>query len=78
MKLEHGKTYLNGYGQQIQVFQIHEPDSPYRFTDGTWTYTEDGAWCQRPTRWDLVSEAPMQGRTDPVSPQTQTLLDLSV
>jgi hypothetical protein len=74
MKLEHGKTYFTRYGEAVQVFQI----SPCRFTDGTWTYTENGAFFQRPTRWDLVSEAPMQGRTDPVSPQTQTLLDLSV
>lgn len=61
-KLEVGRTYLNGKGEEVKIieFNIHEP-TPYKYVDADGViYTEDGLYMiSQKSSYDLIALLPV-------------------
>lgn len=56
LKLEVGKTYLDGYGDEVTIVSYDGGRSCPFLTDTADDYTDDGRFAPFPSRSDLVSE----------------------
>jgi hypothetical protein len=54
LELEVGKTYLNGYGEEVTITELNDYEM-FVSTTGNW-YMEDGSFSPLPSKDDLVKE----------------------
>jgi len=75
IQLEDGKTYVDGFGDQITVEQIYKTKAPYPFkgVDNCYLYSAYGSYCIfSKSKYDLIEEI-KPTKNKPTKPATKNM-----